>query len=46
MEQAQTPAVSPAAGSTLEPMSFTGKTGEYFRIWIVNLCLTVVTLGI
>lgn len=25
---------------------FTGKTGEYFRIWIVNLLLTVVTLGI
>lgn len=27
-------------------MSFTGTTGEYFRIWIVNLLLTVVTLGI
>ena len=25
---------------------FTGKAGEYFRIWIVNVCLSVVTLGI
>ena len=28
------------------PFDFTGQTGEYFRIWIVNLLLTVVTLGI
>ncbi|WP_062263421.1 YjgN family protein [Endozoicomonas arenosclerae] len=25
---------------------FTGKAGEFFRIWIVNVLLTVVTLGI
>lgn len=25
---------------------FTGKADEYFRIWMVNLCLTLVTLGI
>lgn len=25
---------------------FTGQAGEYFRIWIVNLCLSIVTLGI
>lgn len=25
---------------------FTGTAGEYFRIWIVNIALTVVTLGI
>lgn len=25
---------------------FTGAAGEYFRIWIVNACLTLVTLGI
>lgn len=25
---------------------FTGKTGEYFRIWIVNVCLTALTLGL
>ena len=27
-------------------LSFTGKAGEYFRIWIVNVCLSVVTVGI
>ena len=27
-------------------IAFTGKAGEYFRIWIVNLLLTVLTLGI
>lgn len=26
--------------------SFTGSGGEYFRIWIVNLFLTIITLGI
>lgn len=26
-------------------MVFTGKTAEYFRIWMVNLALTIVTLG-
>ena len=30
----------------LEPMSFTGAGSEYFRIWIVNLALSIVTLGI
>ena len=30
----------------LAPFHFTGDGGEYFRIWIVNLLLTVVTLGI
>jgi uncharacterized membrane protein YjgN (DUF898 family) len=28
------------------PVVFTGKTGEYFGIWIVNLLLSIVTLGI
>lgn len=28
------------------PVVFTGKTGEYFGIWIVNLLLSLVTLGI
>jgi uncharacterized membrane protein YjgN (DUF898 family) len=27
-------------------LRFTGSAGEYFRIWIVNLCLTLFTLGI
>jgi uncharacterized membrane protein YjgN (DUF898 family) len=29
-----------------EPFEFTGSGGEYFRIWIVNLLLTILTLGI
>jgi len=29
-----------------ENFSFAGDGGEYFRIWIVNLLLTIVTLGI
>ncbi len=28
------------------PVQFTADAGEYFRIWIVNLALTIVTLGI
>ncbi len=28
------------------PVSFTGSGSEYFRIWIVNLLLTLVTLGV
>ena len=28
------------------PFEFSGSGGEYFRIWIVNLILTVLTLGI
>ena len=27
-------------------LRFSGEAGEYFRIWIVNVCLSVVTLGI
>ncbi len=28
------------------PIEFTGKGGEYFRIWIVNAFLSLITLGI
>ncbi|MFN9678084.1 MAG: DUF898 family protein, partial [Betaproteobacteria bacterium] len=34
------------AQETSEPLVFTGQGAEYFRIWIVNLALTVATLGI
>lgn len=42
---------APAAGGAQAPASreafrFTGAGGEYFRIWIVNLMLTILTLGI
>jgi len=33
-------------GSRTYPFQFTGSGGEYFRIWIVNLALSVLTLGI
>jgi uncharacterized membrane protein YjgN (DUF898 family) len=32
--------------SNQTPFEFTGKVGEYFGIWIVNLLLSIVTLGI
>ena len=28
------------------PFDFKGRIGEYFRIWIVSLCLSVATLGL
>jgi len=33
-------------GEEVRPFEFTGSGGEYFRIWIVNLALTILTLGI
>ncbi len=32
--------------TTLENFKFTGTASEYFKIWIVNVALTIVTLGI
>jgi uncharacterized membrane protein YjgN (DUF898 family) len=45
-------AAAPPAATPAEPqplavaLQFTGSGGEYFRIWIVNLVLTILTLGI
>ena len=36
----------PPAPPQPHPFEFTGSGGEYFRIWIVNIVLTVLTLGI
>ena len=33
-------------GTLMEPIKFKGKAAEYFGIWIVNLLLTVITIGI
>jgi len=41
MEPLAVPQQPPAAD-----FEFTGSGGEYFRIWIVNIALTIVTLGI
>lgn len=32
--------------TTRETFKFSGKAGEYFKIWIVNIALTIITLGI
>src|SRR5215468_7546165 len=37
---------APVEDGVRYPVEFTAVTGEYFRIWIVNLALTLVTLGI
>ncbi len=36
----------PSAVEREHVLSFHGSAGEYFRIWIVNLCFSVITLGI
>jgi uncharacterized membrane protein YjgN (DUF898 family) len=35
-----------AAAGDVVTLRFSGRAGEYFRIWIVNICLSIVTLGI
>jgi uncharacterized membrane protein YjgN (DUF898 family) len=35
-----------STGEQRYPVEFTASAGEYFRIWIVNLALTILTLGI
>lgn len=46
-EVENTPAQAlPAEGERVLRAEFTGSAGEYFRIWIVNLLLTFLTLGI
>ncbi len=37
---------SPPVDLSPRPFRFTGTAGDYFRIWIVNLLLSVVTLGL
>lgn len=37
---------APAAPASVEGFSFTGSGREYFGIWIVNLLLTLLTLGL
>jgi len=40
------PDAGSAGGERRYPLEFTATAGEYFRIWIVNLALTIITLGI
>ena len=44
-----TPANAPSFASHMidaHPLAFTGSGGEYFRVWIVNVLLSIVTLGL
>lgn len=46
-DQAPFPEAEPvSASSTAHHFEFTGSGSEYFKIWIVNVLLTIVTLGI
>ena len=38
--------IAPLSSTAAKSFQFRGNAGEFFRIWIVNLCLSVVTLGI
>ena len=40
------PIAAVSVAPSRHPFQFTGTASEYFRIWIVNLALTIVTLGI
>jgi uncharacterized membrane protein YjgN (DUF898 family) len=40
------PPPAPPVDLSPRPFRFTGSGGEYFRIWIVNLLLSVLTLGL
>lgn len=40
------PPAPPAVEPVAHPFRFDGRTDEYFRIWIVNLALSILTLGI
>ena len=41
-----TPAAPASSAPQYTPLEFTGEGWVYFRIWVVNVALTVVTLGI
>ena len=45
-EAAASPPRAAPADETRYAVEFTATAGEYFRIWIVNLALTILTLGI
>src|SRR5450830_209088 len=40
------PSGAPVSAPRVEAFSFSGRGSEYFRIWIINLLLSIVTLGI
>ena len=42
---AEQPSVFMSQNIEAYPLEFTGSGGEYFRVWIVNVLLGIVTLG-
>jgi len=46
MDNISTSSTTQKESSSIEQFTFTGKGSEYFGIWIVNILLTIVTLGI
>ncbi|MDO5625997.1 MAG: YjgN family protein [Pseudomonadota bacterium] len=40
------PAAAPRGALESHRVAFTGRGGEYFRVWIVNVLLTLVTIGL
>jgi len=46
MQQLNESTESNTINNQTEQIKFTGKAGEYFAIWIVNVALTILTLGI
>ncbi|MFB9994858.1 YjgN family protein [Deinococcus oregonensis] len=42
----QLPLASPAPTISAYPVRFTGTAGEFFRLWIVNTALSIMTLGL
>lgn len=48
LSEQQDVTAQPAPNSTKAyyRVNFTGQAGEYFKIWIVNIALTIITLGI
>ena len=38
--------MEPRTPSTFLPFEFHGQAGEYFRVWIVNVCLTIISVGL
>lgn len=42
----QAPVLDETAPARTVPFEFSGRGGEFFRIWIVNVCLTILTLGV
>jgi uncharacterized membrane protein YjgN (DUF898 family) len=46
LKEPESPLAATAAKAAQVPFEFHGKGSEYFKIWLVNIILTIITLGI